>query len=39
MFLVEATLIGIRERFDLYWDIVVQGINVADAPGGMGGGH
>ena len=37
MYLVEAALVGIRERFKLGWEIEVQGINVADAPGGAGG--
>ncbi len=35
MYLVESTLVAIKTRFDLDWDITVQGINVADAPGGM----
>ena len=37
MYLVEATLKGIHQRFNLDWEIEVQGINVADAPGGVGG--
>ncbi len=37
MYLVEAALVGIRGRFNLGWEIEVQGINVADAPGGAGG--
>ncbi|MCY3668881.1 MAG: restriction endonuclease, SacI family [Chloroflexota bacterium] len=37
MYLVEAALIGIRERFNLGWEIEVQGINVSDAAGGAGG--
>ena len=37
MYLVEAALKGIRERFNLGWEIEVQGINVADAAGGAGG--
>ena len=37
MYLVEAALVGIRKRFNLDWEIEVQGINVADAPGGAGG--
>lgn len=37
MYLVEAALVGIRERFKLGWEIEVQGINVADASGGAGG--
>ena len=37
MYLVEAALIGIRQRFDLGWEIEVQGINVSDAAGGAGG--
>ena len=37
MYLVEAAFIGIRERFELDWEIEVQGINVADAAGGAGG--
>ena len=37
MYLVEATLTAIKMRFSLGWEIKTQGINVADAPGGMGG--
>lgn len=37
MYLVEAALTGIRERFNLGWEIEVQGINVSDAAGGVGG--
>ena len=37
MYLVEAAFIGISERFQLDWEIEVQGINVADAAGGAGG--
>ena len=37
MYLVEAALHSIRERFNLDWEIEVQGINVADAAGGAGG--
>ena len=37
MYLVEAALIGIRTRFNLDWEIEVQGINVSDAAGGAGG--
>ena len=35
--LVEATFIAIREALGLEWAIEVQGINVADRPGGAGG--
>ena len=37
MYLVEATFLSIRERFNLNWEIEVQGINEADAAGGAGG--
>ena len=34
MYLVEATLNAIKERFGLAWDVQMQGVNVADAAGG-----
>ena len=37
MYLVEATLAAINERFALAWDVQVQGINVADTAGGAAG--
>ncbi|MCY4189182.1 MAG: restriction endonuclease, SacI family [Bryobacterales bacterium] len=37
MFLVEAVFHAIRESFDLDWEILAQGINVADGPTGATG--
>ncbi len=37
MYLVEATLAAINERFALAWDVQAQGINVADTAGGAAG--
>ena len=37
VFMVEATFTAIRDAFGLDWDIVVQGINVADGASGAGG--
>ena len=37
MFLVEAVFCAIQEAFDLDWEIVTQGINVADGPTGATG--
>ena len=37
VFLVVATFVAIQERFDLSWDVKVQGINVADSASGAGG--
>lgn len=37
VFLVVATFTAIRERFELNWDVRVQGINVADSASGAGG--
>ena len=34
MYLVEATLNAIKDRFGLAWDVQMQGVNVADAAGG-----
>ena len=37
MYLVEATLRAIKERFGLAWEIRMQGVNVADTAGGAAG--
>ena len=37
MYLVEAMFTAIRNSFELDWDIIVQGINVADEASGAGG--
>lgn len=35
--LVQATVLTIRDAFGLNWEIIAQGINVADRPAGVGG--